>query len=229
MITDKHCVFVAGGTGYVGRPLIERLLQRGHTVRALARPGSQGKVPPGCEIVLGNALDASTYSDRIRPADTFVQLVGVAHPSPAKAAEFRSIDLPSASGAIQAAAKLSIEHFIYVSVAHPAPVMKAYVEVRTHCERLIHERGLNATILRPWYVLGPGHRWPYLLIPIYWLAGLFPLTREGSQRLGLVTREDMINGLVQAVEYPVQGIRIIEVPEIRASRGVSRMRSASPA
>src|SRR5437763_9403336 len=139
----NHCVFVAPGTGYVGRPLIERLLARGHTVRALARPGSEGKLPAGCEVVLGNALDASTYSDRIRPADTFVQLVGVAHPSPAKAAQFRNIDLPSATGAIGAAAKLGIEHFVYVSVAHPAPVMKAYVEVRSECERLIHQLGLN--------------------------------------------------------------------------------------
>src|SRR5690242_1922727 len=118
----KHCVFVTGGTGYVGRPLIERLLARGHTVRALARSGSENKLPAGCDVVIGNALSANSYSDRIRPADTFVQLVGVPHPSPAKVAEFRRIDLSSASGAIQAAARLGIEHFVYVSVAHPAPV-----------------------------------------------------------------------------------------------------------
>jgi uncharacterized protein YbjT (DUF2867 family) len=30
-------------------------------------------------------------------------------------------------------------------------------EARTRCEEMIRESGLNATILRPWYVLGPGH------------------------------------------------------------------------
>ena len=33
---------------------------------------------------------------------------------------------------------------------------------------------LHATILRPWYVLGPGRRWPVMLLPAYWLMGLLP-------------------------------------------------------
>ena len=40
-------VFVTGGTGYLGRPLIRELLIRGHTVRALVRPGSEKKLPAG--------------------------------------------------------------------------------------------------------------------------------------------------------------------------------------
>ena len=59
-----------------------------------------------------------------------------------------------------------VQHFVYISVAHPAPMMKAYIEVRSQCEAMIRQSGMNATILRPWYVLGPGHRWPYLLLPI---------------------------------------------------------------
>jgi hypothetical protein len=42
-----------------------------------------------CAAVIGNALDSATFRDKIGGADTFVQLVGVAHPSPAKAKEFR--------------------------------------------------------------------------------------------------------------------------------------------
>src|SRR6266480_6178781 len=41
-----------------------------------------------------------------------------------------------------------------VSVAHPAPAMKAYIEVRTRCEELIRTSGLHTTILRPWYSAG---------------------------------------------------------------------------
>jgi hypothetical protein len=40
---------------------------------------------------------------------------------------------------------------------------------------------MNATILRPWYVLGPGHQWPYLLLPMYKLMELLPSTREGAR------------------------------------------------
>src|SRR5262249_12071295 len=61
VIMMKRCVFVAGGTGYLGRPLIERLLTRGHEVRALARAGSERRLPVGCQVIAGNALDPNSY------------------------------------------------------------------------------------------------------------------------------------------------------------------------
>lgn len=219
MPRNQHSVFITGGTGYLGRPLIQHLLMRGHEVRALVRPGSENKLSARCKVIQGNALDASSYASQINPADTFVQLVGVAHPSPAKAKEFRSIDFVAASEAIKAAANAGIKHFIYLSVAHPAPVMKAYIKVRSECEQILRETGMNATVLRPWYVLGPGHRWPYVLLPMYWLFELLPSTRASARRLGLVTHEQMVNALVNAVENPCTGTRIVEVPQIRAQQG----------
>ncbi|MGA8538613.1 MAG: NAD(P)H-binding protein [Terriglobales bacterium] len=215
--SDSRRVFIAGGTGYIGTAVIPILLERGHRVRALVRPGSKAKLPAACEVVSGDALDASSYRQLIRPADTFIHLVGVAHPSPAKAAEFRAIDLVSAREAISTCAELALHHFIYLSVAHPAPMMKDYIAVRSECENMIHERHLNATILRPWYVLGPGHRWPYALLPFYKLAELLPFSRGGALRLGLVTLGQLILALVEAVESPVQGTRTVDVPEIRSA------------
>jgi nucleoside-diphosphate-sugar epimerase len=72
----KQQIFLTGGTGYMGSRLIPRLLSRGHRVTALVRPQSQGKLPFGCEAVAGNALDANSYRERIKPATIFVQLVG---------------------------------------------------------------------------------------------------------------------------------------------------------
>ena len=215
---EPRRVFITGGTGYLGSSLIPVLLERGHHVRGLVRPTSKRNLPSGREVVSGDALDARTYQNLIRPCDTFIHLVGVSHPSPAKVAEFRSVDLVSAREAINAAAELGIPHFIYLSVAHPAPVMKAYTAVRAECEVMIRERRLNATILRPWYVLGPGHKWPYALLPVYKVAEVLPFTRRGARRLGLVTLEQMVMALVEAVESPVQGLKVVEVPDIRAAQ-----------
>ena len=212
---DPRRVFVTGGTGYLGGNLLPVLLERGHHVRALVRTNSKGKVPAGCEVVSGDPLDAGTYRQLVRPADTFIHLVGVPRPSPSKGTQFRAIDLVSAQEAISAAADLGVPHFVYLSVAQPAPVMRAYIAVRAECEALIRQRGLNATILRPWYVLGPGHRWPYLLLPFYKMMEWFPPTRAGALRLGLVTIDQMVLSLVQAVESPHEGVRVVEVPEIR--------------
>ncbi|MFY9555155.1 MAG: NAD(P)H-binding protein [Blastocatellia bacterium] len=209
-------VFITGGTGYIGQVLIPRLLERGHVVRALARQGSVRKLPSGCEAVTGNALDASSFADRVHPSDTFVQLVGVPHPSPSKAAEFQSIDLVSVRASVAAAAGGNIKHFIYVSVAQPAPVMKTYQSARAEAEKIIRASGLEATILRPWYVLGPGHRWSYALIPFYWLLERIPGARDSARRLGLVTRAQMVNALIASVEAKSSGIRVLQVSSIKS-------------
>ncbi len=208
-------VFITGGTGYMGRQLIPELLQRGHEVHALVRRGSEGKLPPGCKSVIGDALNGDTYAKSVQGCTTFVHLVGVAHPSPAKAKEFRNIDLISAQAAIEAATRSSIQHFVYLSVAQPAPVMKAYIEVRAQGEQMLRASGMNATVLRPWYVLGPGHRWPYVLAPIYALLERVPATRAGAIRLGLVTLRQMTQALVRAVKSPAVGVRVVDVPAIR--------------
>jgi uncharacterized protein YbjT (DUF2867 family) len=212
---SKRTVFITGGTGFMGRGLIPELLKRGHAVRALARPGSEAKLPAGCTPLTGDPLDASSFVQEVRPADTFVQLVGVAHPTPAKAREFRSVDLKSAAESIRAAAAAGVRHFVYVSVAQPAPVMKAYLEARAEGEALLRASGLGATILRPWYVLGPGRQWPRLLRPAYWLMERIPSKRETARRLGLMTDAEMRGALVFAVENPARGVRVLSVPEIR--------------
>src|SRR5258706_16231176 len=93
MKSAPRIIFITGGTGYLGRVLIPQLLARGHKIRALTRPGSENKLPPGCQVIPGDALDGKTFTDKIAPAEIFVQLVGVPHPNPAKAAQFRTIDL----------------------------------------------------------------------------------------------------------------------------------------
>jgi uncharacterized protein YbjT (DUF2867 family) len=213
-------VFVTGGTGYVGVPLIRELLRRGHLVRALVRPGSGAELPREATRVAGNALDAVTYRDQVAPADTLVHLVGTPRPSPAKAAEFRRVDLVSVEAAVTAALHAGIRHFVYLSVAQPAPIMRAYVEARREGEALVRASGLAATFLRPWYVLGPGHRWPWLLVPVYAVMSVVPATSDGARRLGLVTRRQMVSALVRAVEEPPERVRVVEVPEIRS--GTSR-------
>ncbi len=207
--------FVTGGTGYLGRPLIARLIERGHAVRALARAGSESRLPAGSHLVAGNALQSGTWAEHVAPADTFVHLVGTPRPNPSKAREFREVDLASIRAAIDAASRGGVRHFVYVSVAHPAPIMKAYIDVRTEGEAMVRAAGVNATILRPWYVLGPGHWWPYALLPMYAVLERLPSTAESAARLGLVTRNQMVAALVRAVEAPPQGVRVVEVPEIR--------------
>jgi nucleoside-diphosphate-sugar epimerase len=61
----------------MGTRLIPRLLARGWEVCAVVRPGSEGKIPAGCELVRADALCPDTYREHIAPGDIFVHLVGL--------------------------------------------------------------------------------------------------------------------------------------------------------
>lgn len=124
-------LLITGGTGYIGAALIPRLLARGHRLRLLARAASVARVPAGATTILGDALDPETIAGALRANDALVHLVGTPHPNPSKAAEFQRVDLPSIRASVTAARRVGIAHLIYVSVAQPAPVMRAFVAART--------------------------------------------------------------------------------------------------
>jgi uncharacterized protein YbjT (DUF2867 family) len=108
-----------------------------------------------------------------------------------------------------------VRHFIYLSVAQPASMMQAFIAVRAEGEALLRASAMNATFVRPWYVLGPGHWWPYAVLPFYKIAELLPATRESAKRLGLVTISQMLGALVWSIDNPANGVRILDVPKIR--------------
>lgn len=207
-------IFITGGTGYIGSRLISVLVKKNFRVHALVRKDSEKKLPLEVNVVFGNALDSSTFADKISPSKVFIHLIGVAHPSPRKKQQFIDVDLKSIQESVKAAKDKNIEHFIYISVA-TSEIMKDYSAVRHQGEKLIRENFQNATFIRPFYVLGPGHYWPLLLTPIFKLLSLSKSGKEKAERLGLVWIGQMVNALVWSVENPAKGILILEVKEIK--------------
>ena len=208
-------ILITGATGYMGRALARLLLARGHRVTGLVRRESAHKLPGGVEALQGNALDEDDVRVALAGCDAVVHLVGTPHPAPWKQREFEAIDAVSLRATASAAKSQLTPHVVYVSVAHPAPAMRGYIAVRVGCEQELARLHLRRTILRPWYVLGPGHRWPVLLKPLYALAEAVPATRERALRLGLVTHAQMVGALAWAVEHPPQDVQTIDVPGIR--------------
>ena len=210
-------VFITGGTGYIGTRLIKVLQKENNfSIKALVRKGSEDKLPAGCEVIVGDALDASTYQNNIAPATIFVHLIGVPHPSPAKKEQFKNIDLVSVEQAAKAATVAGTVHFIYLSVAmHPTKIMKDFQEVRAKGEALLLQQPFISSFIRPWYVLGPGHWWPLLLKPVYWLMKSFPSTRTTAKNLDTVTINQMITALVDCIKNPPSQNNIVDVEAMK--------------
>lgn len=69
--------FIMGGTGFIGEFLLRYLLEQGHSVEALSRPGSSLPFEhPDLVRVEGNALNAGPWQDRVDKAQVVVNLVG---------------------------------------------------------------------------------------------------------------------------------------------------------
>lgn len=211
-------IFITGGTGYIGSRIVPVLIKNGFNVTALARKNSLNKLPQGCKAVEGNALDENTFKEFVKDCDTYIQLVGVSHPSPAKKEEFKKIDLASIVASVKAAKYAGVKHFIYLSVAQPAPMMKEYIEVRKHGEQLLTMNEIPSSIIRPWYIIGPGHYWPLVLNPVYKIFEWIPATKEQAINLGLVRLEEILNTILYSVKNPPKvELRIYKTPEIRNS------------
>jgi len=208
-------IFITGGTGYMGTRLIKALQNQEYLIRALVRKGSENKLSRGCAMITGNALDASSYQDKIEPSSIFVHLVGVAHPSPSKKEQFKKIDLVSIQEAAKAAVYAHVDHFIYLSVSqYPTKIMREFQQVRAEGERLLLQTGLKTSFIRPWYVLGPGHWWPILLKPFLLLAK-YAGKREAVENLDTVTLPQMINILLYAIKNPPGRNAVYDVPAIK--------------
>src|SRR5687767_11491297 len=108
----KHNVLVSGGTGYLGRAMMPRLLERGHAVRSIVRRGSTGKLPQGAGVIEADALDAGAFTRHVASSDTFVHLTGVAKPAPWKGRQFRAVDEVSLKASVAAAVASDVRHFI---------------------------------------------------------------------------------------------------------------------
>ena len=210
-------VFITGGTGYIGKRIIPLLQLQGCAITALVRKQSIHKLAGGCSPVLADPFNAASYANHIAPGSTFIHLLGVSHPGPQKKSLFYSVDLAAAKASAAAAKQAGVVHFIYMSVAqYPSTIMESYQHARAGAEAAILDTGIKTTVIRPWYIVGPGHYWPLLLEPVLALLRHIPATAAKANALAPVPPNKILLVLQDAVKYPPEkSLRVIEVAEIK--------------
>lgn len=77
---------ITGATGFIGRPLVQELVRRGHRVTALTRDGqrAQAAMGPGVEVVEWHPPQMGPWTSAFNGADGVVNLAGVPVVSPVK-------------------------------------------------------------------------------------------------------------------------------------------------
>jgi uncharacterized protein (TIGR01777 family) len=68
-------VFITGGTGFVGKILVQKLLEKGHTITVLSRQG-KGPFPPEVRILKGDPTQRGAWQDEVVDQEVIINLAG---------------------------------------------------------------------------------------------------------------------------------------------------------
>jgi uncharacterized protein YbjT (DUF2867 family) len=166
MPTDSSAiqtVAVTGGTGFVGRHLVRELLDRGLSVRVLARDTQKaGRVLPEeavtsgkLSIVVGDIFDDAALVSLLDGADACVHLIGIIREA-RNGQSFERMHVQAVERITAACARAGIRRYLHMSAVAADPEGKAkYQTTKFRGERVTIESGLDWTIFRPGLIHGP--------------------------------------------------------------------------
>jgi len=152
-------VFVTGSTGFVGNHVLNTLLDRGHQVRALVRPGSEYKLkePDKVEVITGDVTESADLIQGMKGCDAAIHLVGIIRAFPNQDITFERLHTEATANVIEAAKETEVPRLLHMSALGaredgPTP----YLRTKFAAEELVRQSGLNYAIFRPSLIFGRG-------------------------------------------------------------------------
>ncbi|HEX4049380.1 MAG TPA: NAD-dependent epimerase/dehydratase family protein [Steroidobacteraceae bacterium] len=218
-------VLVVGGTGFIGRHLVRRLLEAGHSVRLLTRNAGAASLEfqgEPVELFAGSHGDATRVKQALEGIETVFHL---AKCEGKRWADYVEGDIRPTQVLAEAALAAGVRRFIYTGTiaSYASGDRRAVIDgktgVDTHirrrghyarckaaCEallqRLQRERGLPLVILRPGIVLGAGSPPAHPGVAHFVTETRVQYWGDGASKLPLVLVEDVADALVRAMQVP---------------------------
>jgi nucleoside-diphosphate-sugar epimerase len=217
-------VLVTGGTGFLGRRIVERLVARGDEVRILARGVTGTGLPAGAESRRGDVEDAAEVAEALRGCEVVFHtaaMVGDWGPL----AEFRRTNVEGTRNVLEACRLHGVRRLVHTStpsvvfdgrdmegvdesVPYARTFEAAYPETKAEAERLVlaaNGPALATTALRPHLVWGPGdtHLVPGILARAQ--HDKLTLVGDGSNRVDSTYIDNAVDAHLAAAERLAPG------------------------
>jgi NADH dehydrogenase len=208
-------VTVVGGSGFLGRYIVQRLAEAGLRVRVAVRHpetalflkplGSLGQV----QLVHGNITSDAQMAAAFDGAAAGVNLVGILAESGKQ--RFDAVQAEGAGRAARAAAAAGVRHYVQVSAigadaASPVP----YVRSKAQGEAAVLAAIPTATILRPSLIIGPEDQFLNRFAAMARLSPVLPVI-AGNTRFQPVFVMDVAAAVVAALNSPAAAGRTYEL------------------
>jgi uncharacterized protein YbjT (DUF2867 family) len=232
--TDRgmSCVTVFGGTGFVGRRVVQHLHKAGTRVRNVARHRGRAE-DEGIEQITADAHDERAVEAALAGADGVVNAISlyVEHGNET----FHSVHVETAGKIARAARQAGIRRFVHLSgiganTASPSP----YIRSRGEGEAAVQSAFPGAVIVRPAVMFAADDAFLRTIIRLLGSLPAYPMFGDGRTRLQPVHAEDVAAAIAQILRqsqkpYPVYelaGPRVYSYEELL--RTIARMAGLRP-
>ena len=202
------CVTVFGGSGFLGRRIVEHVADGGAVVRvavrhperaaSLGKAGTKGQIVP----TYADVWDESSVAPAVKGADAVINTVGhyVEHGN----ITFEAVHGQGAMHVARASATAGVQRLVHISGLGADPASASpYVRARATGERLVREAFPGATILRPSVVFGPEDAFINRLAALGRLMPVLPLFGRGDVKLQPVYVGDVAEAAAKALAMPM--------------------------
>jgi nucleoside-diphosphate-sugar epimerase len=195
-------ILVTGGTGVVGRPVVDRLVARGHTVRLLSRQAEHDAAewPRGVEAHPGDVTEEASVTGAAEGCDAVLHMVAVVREAPPHVT-FHNVNVQGTRRIVREAERAGVERLVYVSSLGAGDGASGYHRSKRAGEEIA--RGFRGSwlICRPGNVYGPGDAVVSLLLELVRTLPVIPVI-AGDTPFQPIWAGDLGEALARVMERP---------------------------
>ncbi|MBU8977432.1 complex I NDUFA9 subunit family protein [Lysobacter sp. MMG2] len=202
-MTQRHVV-ILGGTGFVGRHLVARLLSGGDRITVLSRGVDARKramKPQGASLIEGDVSDADFLAAVLDDADAAINLVGILNEKGDNGRGFEHVFVGITDALIEAMTRMGVRRLLQMSALNAGRGDSHYLQSRGRAEQHVRASGLDWTLFRPSVIAGPGDGLFCRFDGLLKFAPALPIGGAGA-RFQPVWVGDVVDAFAKALDEP---------------------------
>jgi len=201
-------VFITGGTGFVGRNILNAIRGKGIKITAFVRAGSEERLPflEDVDVAYGDVTNPETLASAINEADAVIHLVGIIREYPSSNITFEKLHFEATQNIVKAAVDAGVKRFIFMSANGATQNgASAYQTTKWRAEQEVRNSGMDWTIFRPSVIFGDSEGLMEFTSEMAGVIGRAPVTPvfgNGLYKLDPVFVEDVAECFAGSLNNP---------------------------